>query len=244
MRFYAVVIGTELLNGRRHDSHFPFLQQTLAARDWELAGVFTIADDPALIESVFALIGHDESAVMFSFGGIGATPDDYTRRCAANVFTGGRMAVHAEGLRLMEAKFGEVSPLRREMVNFPEGSELLRNVVNNVPGFFLSKRFFFVPGFPEMAHPMVLEALDRFYPLGRHRFRMTLTAKTGEGDLVDLMRALPETITLSSLPEMDGAKRRTVLSLSGFDQPELEHWFGFVKSGLQSRQIPYETSGS
>ncbi|MGE4294429.1 MAG: competence/damage-inducible protein A [Campylobacterales bacterium] len=243
MRFYAVVIGTELLNGRRHDSHVPFLTQTLNARDWELAGVFTIADKPGLIEAVYELVSRDEEAVMFSFGGIGATPDDYTRQCAANVFTGGRLEVHSEGLALLESRFGEVSPMRREMVNFPIGAQLLQNPVNNIPGFFLFKRFFFVPGFPEMAHPMVCEALDRFYPLGERKFRLTLTAQTGEGDLVALMRRLPESIELSSLPETHGGRRRTVISLSGYDQKTVQQGFEFFQAGLKAQGVAYEISG-
>ena len=243
MRFYAVVIGTELLNGRRHDAHFPFLLQTLNARDWELEGLFTVADSPRLLESVFNLIAQDKESVMFSFGGIGATPDDYTRQCAANVFTGGRLAVHEEGLARMVSRFGSVNELRKEMVNFPIGAELLANPVNQVPGFFLEKRFFFVPGFPQMAHPMIQEALDRFYPMGRQRFRMTLTAKTGEGELIDLMRRLPGSISLSCLPEMGQNGRQTVLSLSGSDKMALDAEFALLQEGLRAREIPYETVG-
>ena len=87
MNFYSVIIGTELLNGRRKDAHFSFLNNELLKRGWEQKASFVIKDEPSFIEDIFRLIKNDPDAVLFSFGGIGSTPDDYTRPCAANVFT-------------------------------------------------------------------------------------------------------------------------------------------------------------
>lgn len=84
--FYSVIIGTELLNGRRKDAHFAFLNQQLLSRGWEQKASFVINDDTNLMENIFNLIKLDPNSVMFCFGGIGATPDDYTRVVAGKVF--------------------------------------------------------------------------------------------------------------------------------------------------------------
>ena len=88
MNFYAVIIGTEILNARRKDAHFEFLQKELAKYGHELFASFIIKDDSELIKQTYRMILEDKSAVMFSFGGIGSTPDDLTREIASEVFTG------------------------------------------------------------------------------------------------------------------------------------------------------------
>ena len=71
MNFYSVIIGTELLNGRRQDAHFSFLNKELLKRGWEHKGSFVINDEPPFMEDIFSLIKKDPKSVMFSFGGIG-----------------------------------------------------------------------------------------------------------------------------------------------------------------------------
>ncbi|HFB54144.1 MAG TPA: competence/damage-inducible protein A, partial [Sulfurimonas autotrophica] len=73
MKFYLVIIGTEILNGRREDKHFTFVRDELAKYGHELFASFVIKDDVALIEHTYTLIKEDKEAVMFSFGGIGST---------------------------------------------------------------------------------------------------------------------------------------------------------------------------
>ena len=77
--FYSVIIGTELLNGRRKDAHFSFLNAQLLSRSWEHKASFVIGDDTNLMENIFQSYKNDPNSVMFCFGGIGATPDDFTR---------------------------------------------------------------------------------------------------------------------------------------------------------------------
>lgn len=225
--FYSVIVGTELLNGRRIDKHFMFVNQELIRRGWEHAGNFMVSDDPAFLETLFQTIASYKNSVMFCFGGIGATPDDYTRQVAAGAFAQGELAIHPEGERIILEKMGERAyPNGINMANLPVGSELLFNPVNNIPGFYLQERFFFMPGFPDMAHPMVVEALDRFYPKNREKFRKTLQIRTGEGSLIAFMQELPEGIELSSLPEMRTEKGPlTTLSLASYEEETLDLWF-------------------
>ncbi|MCF6201344.1 MAG: molybdopterin-binding protein, partial [Hydrogenimonas sp.] len=101
MHFYQVIIGSEILNRRRADRHFDFLSSELLKRGEKLYASFTICDDKKLIENIFKLIKSDPKSVMFSFGGIGSTPDDLTREIAAKVFTGRALTVHEEAKELI-----------------------------------------------------------------------------------------------------------------------------------------------
>ncbi len=140
MNFYSVIIGTELLNGRRSDAHFSFLNEELLKRGWEQKASFVIKDEPPFIEDVFRLVKNDPEAVLFCFGGIGATPDDYTRVCAANVFTEGKMEINEDAKKCIVDKFGDESyPHRINMGNLPINASLLKNVVTNIPGFWVGR---------------------------------------------------------------------------------------------------------
>lgn len=225
--FYSVIIGTELLNGRRVDAHFPFLNAQLLLRGWEHKASFVIADDITLMENTFNLIKSDSNSVMFCFGGIGATPDDYTRQIAAKVFTSGAMQFHEEAKARIVNQFGsEAYPHRINMAYLPINAKLLNNVVNNVAGFYLEDRFFFTPGFPSMSQAMVVEALDKLYPKSNiEKYRKTMTINASENDLINTMQKIPSSIELSSLPKILGDKRKVVISLAGYDEEELEKYF-------------------
>ena len=227
VNFYSVIIGTELLNGRRNDAHFSFLNKQLLQRGWEQKASFVINDDPKLMFDIFNLIKSDPNSVMFCFGGIGATPDDYTREVAGKVFTNGKMEFHEEAKNRIINQFGdEAFPHRINMAYLPINAKLLTNVVNNVAGFYLEDRFFFTPGFPSMSQAMVIEALDLLYPKSNiEKYRKVMTINASENDLIDTMKKIPENIDLSSLPKILGDKRKVVISLSGYDKDEVEKYF-------------------
>ncbi|MDZ7820076.1 MAG: molybdopterin-binding protein [Aliarcobacter sp.] len=224
--FYSVIIGTELLNGRRKDAHFSFLNQQLLSRGWEHKASFVIADDPKLMLNIFNLIKSDPNSVMFCFGGIGATPDDYTRQTAARAFTDYKMEFHEEAKNRILNQFGtEAYPHRINMAYLPINAKLLKNVVNNVAGFYLEDRFFFTPGFPSMSQAMVIEALDKLYPKSIEKYKRVLTANTSENDLIDTMKKMPEHLDFASLPKILGDRRKVVISLAGYDKDEVDKYF-------------------
>lgn len=239
--FYSVIIGTELLNGRRSDAHFSFLNEQLLKRGWIHKGSFVIEDDIDLMAKTFKLIKEDKNSVMFCFGGIGATPDDYTRQIAGDVFTNGKMHFNEEAKKLIENQFGdEAYPHRVNMAYIPEDSKLLKNVVNNVPGFYLEDRFFFTPGFPSMSQAMVCEALDKHYLKNDlEKFRRTLTIFTGENEIIDFMKELPSSIEASSLPKLIEGKKRAVLSISSYDEKLLEEYFQKAQEYLRKKDIEF-----
>ncbi len=68
LNFYALIIGSEILDGRREDSHFKFLRDRLKERGLNFAGSFTIKDDPNLITSTISYIASLPNLYSFSFG--------------------------------------------------------------------------------------------------------------------------------------------------------------------------------
>ena len=125
------------------------------------------------------------------------------------------------------------------MANLPIGSKLLKNIVNNVSGFYLENRFFFMPGFVSMSHPMVIEALDMLYPKSSlEKYRKTMTVFTSENDLVNSMKMMPKELDFSSLPKFIGDKRAVVLSLAGYEKEKVDNYFQIfidfcTKSGFE-----------
>ncbi len=240
MNFYTVIIGTEILNGRRQDKHFEFVKNELAKYNHELFASFVIKDDVALIRRTYEMIKADKEAVMFSFGGIGSTPDDLTREIASKVFRNSPLITHEKFKEDVINQFGDGAyPHRIHMADLPPNAELLFNPVNNMSGFSLDRRFFFVPGFPSMAHPMITEAIQKYFSNSKQKYRMTLFAKTSEEALITLMQQLPKSIELSSLPMFIDGKPNVELSLSGENKEEIEHYFELFKKELENKKIKY-----
>jgi molybdopterin-biosynthesis enzyme MoeA-like protein len=211
MAFGAVIIGDEILSGRRQDRHLAQLIAILAARGLELSWCRYLGDDAALITAslreTFA-----RGDIVFSFGGIGATPDDLTRQCAADA-AGVPLERHPEALAIIVEKFGEAAyPKRVLMADFPAGAEIIPNPCNRIPGFSL-RGHHFLPGFPQMAWPMAEWVLDTRYPHlfapGAREERSLVVLGAMESQLIDLMnevlRAHPG-LKVFSLPTA-GAKR-------------------------------------
>ena len=75
--FGLFVIGNEILSGRRQDKHMATLIELLNERGLSLAWAKYVADDPAQITATLkeSFISGD---VVFSTGGIGATPNEHT----------------------------------------------------------------------------------------------------------------------------------------------------------------------
>jgi len=241
MNFYSVIIGTELLNGRRKDAHFSFLNSELLKRGWEHKGSFVIKDEPPFMEDIFRLIKSDKNSVMFCFGGIGATPDDYTRKVASEVFTNGKMEVNQKVKELILERFGnDAYPHRINMATLPLNVSLLKNVVSNISGFYIKDRFFFTPGFPSMSQSMIVEALDKLYPKNtQKKYRLTLTAFCSENILVDTMNKIPQHIDMSSLPQINGEKRATVISIASYNNDDTTKYFNFFIEFLEQNNVKY-----
>jgi len=234
-RFSALVIGSELLTGKRRDGHVDFLIEALATRGLELEHAQVVGDDPARITRTLRR-ARDDGDVLFSFGGIGATPDDHTRQCAADA-VGAALALHPEAGAIIEQRFGaDAYPRRILMAHLPEGAALIPNPVNRIAGFSLDD-LHFVPGFPQMAQPMVKWVLDRRYAhlhrAGDVEVLLTLPG-VSEGQLMEIMQrfvAAWPALRLSCLPHMDGDYRETELGVRG-DAASVAPAAGWLRDAL------------
>jgi len=231
MAIGLIIIGDEILSGRRVDQHFPKVVQMLAARGLQLNWAEILADDPeritATLKRTFA--GDD---IVFCCGGIGATPDDHTRLAAANAL-GLPLAMHEQGKiniqqRILqmgqdagqEVDLNSAENLHRlKMAEFAQGAALIPNPYNNIAGFALHKHYF-VPGFPVMAWPMIEWVLDNHYAdLFNREPRLeqsVLVYEAAESALTPLMVELEARyprVKVFSLPSVGDAHTRRHIEL-------------------------------
>ena len=218
-RFGLILIGDELLIGRKQDAHLAAMIPRLEERGLELSWVRTIADESDLITHTLAQTFASPD-VVFSFGGIGATPDDLTRQCAAAAL-GVDLVLPREAEAEIRSRLGsQLNPRHLRMGEFPVNSRIIPNPINGIPGFAIH-RHHFVPGFPRMAWPMVEWVLDHdyvHYQAANRTVSQTLVlTDTSEGPLIPLMELLlaeyPD-LRLACLPHADG-RREVELSLKG-----------------------------
>lgn len=239
-RFFALIIGTEILNRRRIDKHFDFVSKTLEQKGHKLSGSFIIEDDPALIVQTIKFIASQENSILFSFGGIGSTPDDYTRKCAAIALKDGHILIHQEAKKIIEKKLGKNAyPHSIRMAELPVDAKLLDNPVNNMPAFSLDERYYFMPGFPEMSHPMVEAILDKLIPNKTNYYRHTLTALCKENIFIEVMETMPKEVESSSLPKLYSDGWRVTISAASRNKKLAEGAFQRYIDLLEDKKIIY-----
>jgi molybdopterin-biosynthesis enzyme MoeA-like protein len=179
MNFGLIIIGDEILSGKRADKHLAQAIGILGARGLSVAYAHYVGDDPQRISATLAA-AFASGDVVFSFGGIGATPDDHTRQCAARAL-GCELALHPQARDLILERMQDIAlengqPFepdrpdnlhRLNMGMFPAGAAIIPNPYNKIAGFSCQGTqggaVHFVPGFPVMAWPMVEWVLDTQY---------------------------------------------------------------------------------
>lgn len=241
-KFFALIIGTEILNRRRVDAHFDFVSKELAKYGNTLFGSFVITDEPELIISTIKYIGSIKDSVIFSFGGIGSTPDDYTRQCVADAF-GEILEIHEECQNLIKTRMIEdnkMSSYALDMAKLPPKSELLvRDYAYGIPAFHLQKRFFFMPGFPYMSHPIIENIQKEFFPEQNKNYRYTFTANCKESLFIKTMRNMLKEVDVSSLPTNTPNGWQTTISVISRDQKLALETFELYINILKKDNIEY-----
>ena len=243
-RFGVIIIGDEILSGKRQDAHLGKIISLLAARGLSLSWAEYLADDRAQIAATLRRTMTSQN-IVFSFGGIGATPDDQTRQAAAEA-ANLPITRHPGAVAEIESRFGEAAyPKRVLMADFPQGAALIPNPVNRVPGFSLAHHYF-MPGFPEMSWPMTEWILDTHYS---HLFHQQaadessiLVLDAGESQLLDMMEAVTRqfpNLKLFSLPRLDS--RRTIeLGVKG-KAVDVQAAMQYIQAALDAAGHPWQT---
>lgn len=226
MAFGVIIIGDEILSGRRVDKHLPKVIQLLSARGLSLSWAEYIGDDPeritATLRRTFA-----SGDIVFSTGGIGATPDDHTRQCAAAALAV-PLELHPEAKALIQERIRDMHPAsssapvdfnspenlhRLNMGTYPRGASIIPNGYNKIPGFSVGDHHF-VPGFPVMAWPMIEWVLDTKYQHLHHSTphaeKSLLVFELPESTLTPLMEKIEHDfpgVRVFSLPSVGDAER-------------------------------------
>ena len=221
MNFGLIIVGDEILSGKRQDKHLPKVIELLSQRGLMLSWARYVGDDrPRITEALQHAFASGDT--VFSCGGIGATPDDHTRQCAAAAL-GVPLVLHPEAKALIEQRMRDVAAEqgqvfepdrpdnlhRLNMGVFPAGASIIANPYNRIPGFSVGD-VHFVPGFPVMAHPMIEGLLDTRYAAWhgaqRQIERSVIVFGAMEASLTPLMEDLErrfEGIKVFSLPSVD-----------------------------------------
>ena len=224
MQFGLIIVGDEILSGKRADKHLPKFIELLHARGLQLAYADYVGDSPERITATLKR-AFDSGDVVFSTGGIGATPDDHTRQCAAKAL-GVALALHPQAEALIRERMQDTAkeqgtvyePDRPDNIHrlnmgvFPAGAQIIPNPYNKIPGFTCGT-VHFVPGFPVMAWPMMEWVLETQY---RHLFQMAAWIEKS----VIVFGAMEAALT----PLMEDIERQhagvKVFSLPSVDHPQ------------------------
>lgn len=243
MAFGLIIVGDEILSGKREDKHFAKVLEILKARGLQLAWAKYLGDDPQrIISTLRRTLASDD--IVFSCGGIGATPDDHTRQCAAAAL-GVALALHPQAKLKIQERMLDIAREtgtevdleandnvhRLKMAEFPLGADIIPNPFNKIPGFSITGSgggaHYFVPGFPVMAWPMIELVLDTHY---QHLFHKTawfeqsvLVYDIAESTLTPLMEQIEAAFPnakVFSLPSVGDAKNRRHIELGVKGQPQ------------------------
>lgn len=266
--FGLIIVGDEIMSGKRADKHLPVVIEHLQARGLSLAYADYVGDSRARITSSLQR-AFASSDVVFSCGGIGATPDDHTRQCAAAAL-GLELALHPQARLLIEDRMRDVAREQGEVFDadradnvfrlnmgvFPAGADIIPNPYNKIPGFSCdaarltghgSGVVHFVPGFPVMAWPMIDWVLDNQYADFFHRNpsveKSVIAYGAMEAALTPLMEEVERQfseVRVFSLPSVDHPQHGHHIEL-GVKGPleAVERAYADLRAGLQSFDLQY-----
>ena len=243
-----IIIGDEILSGKRADKHLPKFIELLNERGLQLAWAEYVGDSPERITQVLAR-AFASGDVVFSCGGIGATPDDHTRQCAAQAL-GVPLALQEQAKALILERMRDVAleqgvafePDRDDnlhrlnMGTFPEGAQIIHNPYNKIPGFTCQGvqqgMVHFVPGFPVMAWPMMQDKLDAYCQTWGSAPKRTERSVIVFGAMEATLTPLMERIELQHI----GIK---VFSLPSVDHPK---WGKHIELGVKGAETQVEAA--
>ena len=256
MNFGLIIVGDEILSGKREDKHLAKVIELLAARGLGLSWARYVGDDPQRI-TVDLRDAFSCGDAVFSCGGIGATPDDHTRQCAAQAL-GRALVLHPQARDFIIERMRDVAreqgvacePDRSDNVHrlnmgmFPEGAQIIPNPYNKIAGFSVDQ-VHFVPGFPVMAWPMIEWVLDQQYAHLRKtvgvRERSVIVFGGLEAALTPLMLSIEArfaAIRVFSLPSVDHPQwgRHIELGVKG-EAARIDAAFAELLLGLRSLDV-------
>ena len=246
MKIGLIIVGDEVLSGRRTDAHLPKVIEMLKARNLLLSWVTVMGDSKDILDETYRrTLASDD--LVFSTGGIGATPDDMTRESVARAL-GVPVERHPEGKLIIEEFMRQrnrtPSEERYRLIEFPRGARLIPNPVNTIPGFSVNHHHF-VPGFPEMAWPMIEWVLDNHYAhLSENPYqeRAVLVINQYESAMIPLLELTEQEhprIKVFCLPMMDSEYPKNEIGVKGHPL-DVKPAFEFLRRLLNEKEYEWQ----
>jgi molybdopterin-biosynthesis enzyme MoeA-like protein len=215
-RFGLIIVGDEILSGKRTDKHLPKVIELLKARGLQLDYAEYV--QCAAKAQGLALALHPEAEILIR------QRMQETAREQGTVYEADRPDnIH-----------------RLNMGVFPVGAQIIPNPFNKIPGFTCGT-VHFVPGFPVMAWPMMEWVLDTCYPhlhqLSTWIEQSVIVFGAMEATLTPLMEDIERDfagIKVFSLPSVDHPQYGRHIELGVKGEPELvSRAYGALLSGLK-----------
>jgi len=264
-RIGLIIVGDEILSGKRADKHLAKVIEILSARGLRLQWAHYVGDDrQAITEVLRRSFASDD--IVFSCGGIGATSDDHTRQAAAAAL-GVEIELHPQAAALISQRCAEMAAegrgsadmatpenrQRLKMGEFPRGARIVANPYNRIPGFAIA-RHYFLPGFPAMAWPMIEAVLDSEYSslfnaerLGERSMLVFDTAESLVAPIMEDIEARFPGIRAFSLPSLgdgqDGRTRRRHIELGVKGDPsQVDAAFAAMRQAVEALGAAFDVT--
>jgi molybdopterin-biosynthesis enzyme MoeA-like protein len=216
-----VIVGDEILSGKRADKHMAKVIELLGARGLQLDWAEYVGDRlGASPPRSSGRLNRRRGGVLYRRHRRHARrPHPPMRRAALGV----PLELHPEAEALIRERMQDVAreqgvpyePDRPDNIHrlnmgvFPQGARIIPNPYNKIPGFSVG-HVHFVPGFPVMAWPMVEWVLDTQYPhlhrQAAYLEKSVIVFGAMEATLTPLMEAIERAhpgVKVFSLPSVD-----------------------------------------
>lgn len=243
MRIEILTIGDEILSGRTSDTNFQFLARKLARVGLQPYWHTTVPDHREVLgEAVRLAIARAD--VVLCTGGLGATPDDLTRRVLSQVL-GRTLILNDQVWAEIQAKyesFGRTAPASAQAVALvPQGAEIVPNPVGIAPGLMLPTDRGWICALPGVPCEMETQVERFLLPYLERRmgdvagWELVLrTAGVSETAIAEQVGSeVPEGVEVAYLPNYGGVDLRLVRRASAaITRPQFDAWVQKVESRL------------
>lgn len=241
-RAQILLIGSELLGGRKVDRNGPLLAHTAEALGHEVSGQFFVPDDKKIIAAAISMCVATETRLLFVAGGLGPTSDDLTREALSEAL-GRDLELDPAALVRIESRYRdrgkEMPEGARRQALVPAGAEVIPNPLGSAPGLLVRDRPMLIvalPGVPREVEAMVEREVwprlrREILPSIVHHSRVMRVAGLGESEVAKRVQS-----TLGD---------RADLSVSYLASPgEVEVALGITESDAETAQAELDQAVS
>ena len=164
MKVSLLAIGSELLDGRVHDTNCQFASDYLTRSGIQIDQFLFCDDEEGEIVEALHFLSRRATCVITS-GGLGPTTDDLTREAVA-LFAGLPLYKDSRSVERLHQLFAEkkrvFDPSNEKQALFPEGATIIPNSSGTAEGFTIETKGIFIaslPGVPSEFRGMFLETV-------------------------------------------------------------------------------------